>query len=367
MRFREFFSRSIPSALVALLITSTPALAASSNRNEVRANLERDGWSIAWGVTLNEAEYAKFIAAIGLSATCECITPIETYFNSLADRTVSKITTQLPGVAKQEVVEFIVKAFQGSQRERILVGNGFQISAGIATYRRWNDVIYDEPRTYRCKQSLPFGGWTWSVCTTMERVKKTVSLPNHHQPYVKFRFDGRVVSTQRRKPGASSIRVGQMNEQAIAYVRRTPPRLISPTDNSLVRKNHTTLSWSPVRGAVGYYIEAYFLPVSLDKNNRVSIRLFNTDKKLNSNQKQISLGELTEGKSLSNVVAILWRVRAIAPDGEAGAKSQMGGFRYEHGLKNTQILAEKYPQGRQQFTRDVEKRMRDYDFLMNIP
>lgn len=172
--------------LVGLLIMTPASRAEETNRNEVRQAIETDHWQVVWGITINEGEYAKFLIAVAAAAETGNPGPIYQYFNDYLDRTIKKVARNAPEIGLRALHDLITRAF--NSQGRVLRNGRLEVSAGIATYRRWEHVIYDEPRTYKCKQKLPFGGWTWSVCTTTERVEKDIPWPNHHQPYVRFRW-----------------------------------------------------------------------------------------------------------------------------------------------------------------------------------
>jgi hypothetical protein len=160
--------------------------AEESNRNEIRAGLASGGWYVVYGDLINEHDYLKFGQAVAESVALENPAPIYAFFNEQLEAQVEKIARTAPEIGREAAVDLLIKAFDSEGR--VLRNGRLEVSADLATYNRWQTVIYDEPRTYTCKQDLPFGGWTWSICTTMERVEKTVPLPNNFQPYFRFRW-----------------------------------------------------------------------------------------------------------------------------------------------------------------------------------
>lgn len=157
-----------------------------SNRKEVRARIEEDGWTVVWGININEAEYAKLTAAIATAVATDNPAPVKAYFDNYLERTIDKMQREVPGIGRDALTKAVLKALE--ERGRTFRVKRVGIKAGIATYQRWEKTVYDEPRTRKVKKKLPFGGWTWSVESYTERVEKKIPLPNHHQPYVAFRL-----------------------------------------------------------------------------------------------------------------------------------------------------------------------------------
>jgi hypothetical protein len=158
-----------------------------SNRNEVRARIEGGGWNIVWGVTINEAEYAKFIAAIAESVASENPGPILHYFDVYLQRTIDKMEANAPGIARQALLNAIIKALK--DRGRMFKLGRIGIKGGIVTYSRWYTQTVKVPDgTERYKIKGPFGTWTWGYRPKFKDVTKKVPLPNHHQPYIGFRL-----------------------------------------------------------------------------------------------------------------------------------------------------------------------------------
>lgn len=172
-------------AAIALLFP-TAGYAEETNRNEVRAELASGGWTVIYGDLINEHDYLEFAAAVASAVATENPGPIYEFFNDQLQAQVVKIGKQAPDIPQEVVIELLIAAFdsEGQVQRR---GN-LEISADLATYNRWETVIYDEPRTYKCKQDLLGVGWTWSTCSTMERVEKTIPYPNNFQPYFRYRW-----------------------------------------------------------------------------------------------------------------------------------------------------------------------------------
>ncbi|HRX62054.1 MAG: hypothetical protein ABTS22_05950 [Accumulibacter sp.] len=150
-----------------------------SNKREIRDELQSNNWFVVYGKPVEEGD-------MGVMAACTYFGCLSNYFEYYLDDTINRIERQMPGLTHDILVQLIENCFK--YKGQIFSHLTLQMQAGIATYRRWKRVVYNEPRTYECKQPLPFGGWTWSVCTTTEEVEKEISLPNHHQPYLRFRF-----------------------------------------------------------------------------------------------------------------------------------------------------------------------------------
>lgn len=172
-------------AAVVLLVATGAARAQDSNRNEVRANLER-GWSVVWGKNFTEADWARGLKAIAESVAAENPGPFLQWFEQTLRENFEKIERNLPGVARRDLENWIV---QSLKQKRIVTYKGFKIEAGFATYNRWKKVSYDEPRTRQKKVKDPFGiGWTYVPEVYTERVEKKVPLPNWHQFYLRYQL-----------------------------------------------------------------------------------------------------------------------------------------------------------------------------------
>lgn len=151
-----------------------------SNRDDVRARVEADGWNVVWGVTINEAEYAKAAAALYSGN-------LGAYFGDYLDRNIEKFQRNAPGVTRDALVNTLKKAFK--DRGRTFRVGRIGVKAGIATYQRWYTQSIQVPDgTERYKIHGPFGSWTWGYRAKFKTVTKQVPLPNHHQPYVAFRL-----------------------------------------------------------------------------------------------------------------------------------------------------------------------------------
>ena len=177
-------------ALAFLCLVSVPKVihAESTNRNQVRADLEKGGWSVVYGDLINEADYARFVAAVASSVACKCPAPIYEFFDDQVQQQYNKIKKTAPSIAQKALEDLFVRAF--NSKGSVLRNGRLEVSGNLATYKRWDTVIYDEPRTYKCKIKGPLGTWTWGVCTTVERVEKNVPYPNNFQPYFRFRWTG---------------------------------------------------------------------------------------------------------------------------------------------------------------------------------
>ena len=158
-----------------------------SNRDEVRARIEGGGWNIVWGVTINEAEYAKFIAAIAESVATDNPGPVLQYFDEYLQRMLDKMEANAPGIARDALYQAIIKAL--SDRGRTFRIGRIGIKGGIATYNRWYSQTISVPDGMeRYKIKGPFGTWTWGWRPKFKNVTKKIPLPNHHQPYIGFRL-----------------------------------------------------------------------------------------------------------------------------------------------------------------------------------
>ncbi|MBF0344044.1 MAG: hypothetical protein HQL06_07420 [Nitrospirae bacterium] len=176
-------------AVLCILCITPSSWADESNREEVRRNLEGNGWRVIWGKNFTEKEWYEGTKAIAESIALESPAPFLKWFGDLMEENLVMIQNNMNNVGREEINRWIVQSLNS---KRIITYQNLEIQAGFATYDRWDKLIYDEPRTYQCKQDLPFGaGWTWGVCTTTERVEKTINLPNWHQFYIRYKLIGR--------------------------------------------------------------------------------------------------------------------------------------------------------------------------------
>jgi hypothetical protein len=179
-RNRGFLSACTGCAVAVVLLAAVPAVAQDSNRNQVRANVESGGWSVVWGVTINEAEYAK--ASISIYSGS-----YSAYFNDLLNRNIEKFRANAGGVVASAISNAIKQSFRG-RGTTVRVGK-VGVKAGLATYNRWSMVSMKVPDgTERYKIKGPWGTWTYGYRPKWKTVSKKVPLPNHHQPYVAFRL-----------------------------------------------------------------------------------------------------------------------------------------------------------------------------------
>ena len=166
-------------------VVQAQAAAESTNRNQVRSNLQQNGWDVVWGHNFTEGDWVEGTGAIATSVVSESPQPFLKWFDYKLDQNFQKLarnSTQLTTSRLKRIV------LQSLKSKRIVQNDQLQLKAGFVTYKRWKRVVYSEPHTYKCKQRLPFGGWTWSVCSTTKTVEKSVPLPNWHQFYVRYRL-----------------------------------------------------------------------------------------------------------------------------------------------------------------------------------
>jgi hypothetical protein len=158
-----------------------------SNRDAIRAGIESGGWSIAWGVTINEPEYAKFIAACAVALSTGNLGAVGQYFQDYLNRSIDKFKRDVPNVARAELVNTVLKALKN--RGATFRVDRIGIKAGIASYRRWYRTTIQVPDgTERYKIRGPLGTWTWGYRPKFRSVTTETPLSNHHQPFVGFRL-----------------------------------------------------------------------------------------------------------------------------------------------------------------------------------
>ena len=175
-------------AFVGLLTLNSYAFAEDSNQKEIRANIAKGGWNVYYGEKITEAEYVGISAATAVAVATENPAPVLKYLEDYVNRTVKKLKSKAPEMtetALRQLVEKAITAKKGESR----VGK-VDVKFGIATYKRWQRVVYDEPRTRQVKKEKKVLGKriVWHEPEVyMERVEKITKLPNWHDPYIAIR------------------------------------------------------------------------------------------------------------------------------------------------------------------------------------
>ena len=171
--------------LVVLLFNPSSSYAEETNRNQIRSELAADGWNVVYGDLINEADYARFIAAVAAAVVTENPGPIYKFFDDQLQIQITKIERNAPDIGKEALIDLLIRAFDS--KGRVLRNGRLEVSADLATYKRWQRVVYDEPRTYTCWYKVgPVK--TKGICTKTVQVEKEVPLPNNFQPYFRFRW-----------------------------------------------------------------------------------------------------------------------------------------------------------------------------------
>lgn len=179
--------------------TALDAKAESSNRNEVRAALERDGWHVVWGKNFTEADWARGAKAIAQSVATENPGPFRAWFSGVMDENLAKIQRNVPGLTKRMLKGMIVQSLRA---KKIIVYRGLKIHAGFATYDRWQRVVYHEPATVETWWYVgPIK--TKGFKTIMVKKERRINLPNWHQLYLRIKLNRRG-----RRPRAAPPRCG---------------------------------------------------------------------------------------------------------------------------------------------------------------
>ena len=125
------------------------ASAQDSNRNEVRANLEKDGWTVVWGKNFTEADWALGTKAIAESIVARSPAPFLAWFDAVLQQNFTKIQQNLKGVAKADLERWLLQSLESKS---IVTYKGFKIQAGFATYNREKRVIVEVPENISRKQ-----------------------------------------------------------------------------------------------------------------------------------------------------------------------------------------------------------------------
>ncbi len=164
-------------SLMTGLLLASSVIAEESNQREVRRSISNGGWHVFYGEKITEAEYAGVTVAWALAIATENPGPILAYMEEYVNRTVARIKRQLPDMAESAIRDLIERAIT-TEGGRVRLPQ-IDVKFGIATYNRWERIVYHEPRT-RCGR--------WGVPEVyMCRVERRVPLPNWHDLYVAFR------------------------------------------------------------------------------------------------------------------------------------------------------------------------------------
>lgn len=172
------FGFRLAAAVTVALALGAAARAEDSNRNDVRANLSKDGWTVVWGKNFTEADWVRGLAAIAESVASENPGPFLKWFEATLDENFVKIERNMKDVGRADLKKWVAQSLKA---KRPVTYKGLQIEAGFATYDRWQSIIYDEPRTRKVNHFPFFEAFT-------ERVERKTNLPNWHQFYVRYKL-----------------------------------------------------------------------------------------------------------------------------------------------------------------------------------
>ena len=194
-------------ALLLVFLTFVPSFcsAQDSNRNQVRSNLESNGWRVIWGKNFTEADWLRGSKSIATSIATENPGPFLQWFQRVMVENLNKMAANGARISRQDLERMIV---QSLRQKRFITINGMKVEAGFATYNRWKFVSAHVPtgKMERYKIKGPFGTWTYGYRPEMKLVKKKVPLPNWHQFYIRYQIRGGQSSSSSGQagPGLSS-------------------------------------------------------------------------------------------------------------------------------------------------------------------
>lgn len=136
-----------------------------SNRNQVREAIAAGGWQVIWGDLINEADVITGVAA-ALTGT------FSAWVQYQIDAQIDHFTRSAGDVAADAVKQALLQAYKNGE---VRVSNKLGVKAGVATYNRWERIVYHVPfcKGLKCK---------------MKEKENRIPLPNNHQPYVAFRL-----------------------------------------------------------------------------------------------------------------------------------------------------------------------------------
>lgn len=161
-----------------LLGSASSVFADSSNRNQVRANLESGGWHVVWGHNFTEGDWVEGASALASSISCECPTPFLKWFDYKVNQMIDKLRSNLPGVGESVIRNWITQSLND---KRIVTYKGAAIQAGFVTYDRWQEACIDVPGYGKlCAGCVNVFGRRYCA--------RKINLPNWHQFYIRFKL-----------------------------------------------------------------------------------------------------------------------------------------------------------------------------------
>ena len=171
------------SIVAALLLVN---VAAKTNKDKVRAQIQKKWGHVIWGDHIGHDDYLKGITAVVGDFICEGACGFTTqYLKDLVDKQVQAFTS---GAAWKQVGQnFIRKLAKNPGVVRnVLAGNAMvKATVGIASYNHWVE---------NCKFCLPHG-FSCNKCGTF-----SIPKPNTHQPYFGFTIWSKKRSTSSLSP-----------------------------------------------------------------------------------------------------------------------------------------------------------------------
>jgi hypothetical protein len=154
-----------------LSVVSNYAWAESSNRDEVRRSLERDGWTVIYGKNITEKDWIEMIAALTPSIVSGEPTLFLAWFSETVAEIAQKFGKSGLEIAQSQLENLIVESLK---KKSLIQLDRFQVEAGIATYNRWETVLGNK-----------------------------IPLPNWHQFYIRIRKSGKASDISNDGPDPS--------------------------------------------------------------------------------------------------------------------------------------------------------------------
>jgi hypothetical protein len=163
------------------------------DESKVRDQIEA-GWkdapmgNVVWGDRIGYNDYVDLALAVTNSIMDRDFEPLLEFFGNKIDGMMDNLDKSVQEFGEAALRDLLLRAFLGKGKP--IQEGRLEISAGIAEIDYWYDLSWGEPRTYKCKWRLPFGGWTWGWCTTTKTKKiKMYQLPKY-LPYIRYRASG---------------------------------------------------------------------------------------------------------------------------------------------------------------------------------
>jgi hypothetical protein len=169
-----------------------------TNKWEIRHNLEKGGWWVAYGKEIGEEEYVEFATAIAASVASDNPGPAMAYLENLVKESVVVLENnagrefgdKLKSIAEKELVAVIHDAIKNGKVRTIKL-KGLEVQLGVATYNRSESGL-PLPNTFQ-----PYMRMRLTIDDEAEKPSErkyhwvtTIYNPTNTEVKYKFNYDG---------------------------------------------------------------------------------------------------------------------------------------------------------------------------------